>query len=535
MTRRARFDAIVVGSGLAGMMTALELALARPRLRRLNVAIVSHGTLGERTSSAWAQGGIAAALGDDDTPALHAADTVAAGAGLVERRVAARLAADAPHAIERIASLGVRFDRDDATHYALGREAAHSRRRILKAGGDATGAELVRAIARAVRDCANVTLFEGARALDVVCAGRAVCGLVVRDAGGSVVTLGTPAVVLATGGLGGLYRFTTNPTSSRGSGIAIAARAGARLADLEFVQFHPTALDVASDPLPLVTEALRGEGALLLDECGARIMTQADPGRELAPRDIVARRVFAVAQRGGQAYLDARAALADTFPLRFPTVFAACERFHIDPRTQPIPVVAAAHYHMGGVAVDLEGRTNVPGLYACGEVAAGGVHGANRLASNSLLESVVYPERIARDIGAYLEAAACAERAAHEIPEHPQAAGAAASLAPRCASASVGPAAFDAIREEMYRNVGVERDEAGLRRAVGRLRELGEAAASEEVRDAALVGEFVARSALRRRETRGSHVRTDYPQPATSQRHRSFYTLAERTTGLKTA
>jgi L-aspartate oxidase len=518
------FDAIVVGGGLAGMLTALEL-------RPLSVALVSYRSLGELTSSAWAQGGIAAALGDDDSPALHAADTVAAGAGLVERRVAARLAADAPHAIERIASLGVHFDlaasaeggaARERTPYALGREAAHSRRRILRAGGDATGAELVRAIAEAVRTALHVTTVEGARALDVVVREGAVAGLTLRHRGGALETLRSGAVVLATGGLGGLYRFTTNPRSSRGTGIALAARAGARLADLEFVQFHPTALAVPADPLPLVTEALRGEGATLIDGTGERVMAGIDPALELAPRDVVARRVFAVRRAGGRVFLDARTAVGAHFPERFPTVFAACRRFGIDPRSDLIPVVAAAHYHMGGVAVDLDGRTSVAGLYACGEVAATGVHGANRLASNSLLESVVYPERIAGDV-----------RARHRslrsfgLPEHGP-----AEAAPYVAASLEE---WNVLRDEMYANVGVERDEARLAHAVERLRTLGEQTRSEDVRDAAMAGALVAHAALGRRETRGSHVRTDYPSSVPRESHRSFSTLADLSVAAGTA
>jgi len=500
------FDAIVVGGGLAGMLTALEL-------QPLRVALVSYGRLGESTSSAWAQGGIAAAVGDDDSPALHAADTVAAGAGLVERRVAARLAADAPGAIERIASLGVRFDRADAAHYALGREAAHSRRRIVRSGGDAIGAELVRATAAAVRDGATIECFEGARARDVVLdeAGR-IAGLTLRHASGSSETLVAPAVVLATGGIGGLYRFTTNPTLSRGTGIAIAARAGARLADLEFVQFHPTALDVPCDPLPLVSEAVRGEGALLVDDAGERIMAGIDPALELAPRDVVARRVFAAGEQGRRVFLDARDAIGESFPARFPTVFAACMRFGIDPRRQAIPVVAAAHYHMGGVAVDLQGRTNVPGLYACGEVAATGVHGANRLASNSLLESVVYPERIARDVRA--DAGRSIGRTGRAQSE----------LGPPIAAPV---AAWNELRTEMYRNVGVERDESRLFGAAARFATLAADNPSEEFRDAATVSALIAHAALLRRESRGSHFRVDYPARVDAERHRSFLSLAD--------
>ncbi len=527
------FDAIVVGGGLAGMMSALEIARALGDDPRARVALVSYQKLGESTSSAWAQGGIAAAVGEDDSPALHEADTIAAGAGLVERRIAARLTAEGPAAIERVASLGVRFDRDGSSaRYALGREAAHSRRRILRAGGDATGAELVRALAIAVRANATITTIEGARALDVVLDGPHACGIALAHAAGETSLLVSENVVLATGGIGGLYRYTTNPMSSRGAGIAIAARVGARLADLEFVQFHPTALDVPSDPLPLVTEALRGEGAWLVDETGARIMAGIDPALELAARDVVARAVFATSQRGGRAYLDARDAVGTQFPDRFPTVFAACRRFAIDPRTSPIPVVAAAHYHMGGIAVDLDGRTDVPGLYACGEVAATGVHGANRLASNSLLESVVYPERIARAIAT--------DRAAHPRVEAVVGSDARQAIAAYGAMARDASTFADAasmedeareistIRDIMYRCVGVERNENDLARAGNALRALGDASASREVRDAALVGELVARAALRRRESRGSHARSDYPHLAGTDARRSFTTLADR-------
>jgi L-aspartate oxidase len=500
----AAYDAVVVGGGLAGMLTAFEL-------RPLRVALVSYRSLGELTSSAWAQGGIAAAVGDDDSPSLHTADTVKAGAGLVERRVAARLAADAPNAIARIASLGVRFDRDAESHYALGREAAHSRRRILRAGGDATGAELVRAIVEAVHGAPWIVPLEGARALDALLdEDRRVAGVLVRRADGRLERIATRALVLATGGAGGLYQFTTNPRASVGAGIAIAARAGAKLEDLEFVQFHPTALDVPTDPLPLLTEALRGEGAQLVDERGARIMEGVDPALELASRDVVARRVFAVRAAGGRVFLDARA-LGEELPERFPTVFAACRLHGLDPRVDLIPVVAAAHYHMGGIAVDLDGRSSVSGLYACGEVAATGVHGANRLASNSLLESVVYPERIANDVRAYLPTVP----PPHDLGREPEG-------ARPYARAVKGQ--WSALRHEMYANVGVERDDAGLAHALEAFRETAETSPSEELRDAATAAALIASAALRRRESRGSHMRVDFPETAGRPGH-SFSSL----------
>jgi L-aspartate oxidase len=366
----------------------------------------------------------------------------------------------------------------------------------------------VRALVEAVRSSGTIERLEGARALELLVRDGCMNGIVVRHAGGACETLASGAVILATGGIGGLYAYTTNPRASRGAGIAMAARAGARLADLEFVQFHPTALDVPSDPLPLLTEALRGEGALLIDGAGARIMAGIDPALELAPRDRVARRVFALRQAGIRAYLDARH-LGDELPTRFPTVFAHCSRFGMDPRTQPIPVVAAAHYHMGGIAVDLNGRTSIAGLYACGEVAASGVHGANRLASNSLLESVVYPERIAVQV----KLQPARTQSAQEAPA------ADAEIAPQ-------PEAWRILRAQMYDNVGVDRDEARLQQARAAFQALA-SNPDRELRDAALVASLIAHAALRRRETRGSHVRRDFPASEPQEEHRSFLTLSE--------
>ena len=501
-----RFDAIVVGAGLAGMLTALELQPKR-------VALVSYGSLGQWTSSAWAQGGIAAAVGDDDSPALHAADTVAAGGGLVERRVAARLAADAPHAIERIAALGVRFDRDDAAHYALGREGAHSRRRILRAGGDATGAELVRAVALAVHACERIVCFEQTRALDVVLdVDRAVAGLTVRVAGGDVRTLSAPVVVLATGGLGGLYRFTTNPTSSRGAGIAIAARAGARLADLEFVQFHPTALDVPSDPLPLVTEALRGEGALLLDARGERVAASDGSELELCSRDVVARRIFALRRAGERVALDARHVAAGRFAERFShgvrCVYAVRHRSapRTDFRSFPLrTIIWAASRSISPGARAFAASMRAARLRRRASTARIGSR-ATRCSSPSCIPS-----------------ASRADVASHAFRVS------AVGQPPLAYAPPVdgSPAEWAALRDVTYAGVGVERDETGLSNAIERLCAIGDATASDDVREAAVVGALVAHAALRRRETRGSHARSDHPEPSQAERHRSYSTLAD--------
>jgi L-aspartate oxidase len=418
----SRSDVLVLGAGAAGLSAALGCA-------PLAVTVLTKARLGPQGgggASAWAQGGVASALGDDDTPALHAADTLAAGAGLNDPAIVELLAGEGPRQMRALLALGARFDRDASGRLALGREAAHSRRRILHAHGDSTGAEIVRALLAAVRRAPAIQLVDETFALDLALAGappvrtplagaplagaplRVVGVLALHPAegpggrpGGRRVLHLARAVVLATGGLGQLFLHTTNPREATGDGLAMAARVGARLVDLEFVQFHPTALAGAAaggEPLPLLTEALRGEGAVLIDDRGTRFMSEEHPDRELAPRDVVARAVWRRLAAGRQVFLDARAAVGERFPERFPTVYALCRQRGLDPRREPLPVAPAAHYHMGGVAVDANGRTSLPGLWACGEVAATGAHGANRLASNSLLEALVFGARVAADL-----------------------------------------------------------------------------------------------------------------------------------------
>ncbi|MGB6920115.1 MAG: L-aspartate oxidase, partial [Methylovirgula sp.] len=371
---------VIVGGGIAGLMTALSLAPAP-------CVLLSKAPLGAETSSILAQGGIAASVGPDDDPALHIADTLAAGDGLCVGPVVERIIRAAPAAIEGLERFGVRFDRGPDGTLLLGLEAAHRRKRIVHAGGDSTGREITRALTQAVRASASITVIEGLAARRLVVEDGAITGLLVYGLGGSSL-LRTSRIVLATGGVGGLFMHGTNPVGSFGQGLALAARAGAALADLEFVQFHPTALDAPGFRLALISEAVRGEGAILVDEEGTRFMADT-PRAELAPRDVVARAVWRHMNEGHRIFLDTRRARNLDFAARFPAVTALCRTAGIDPVREPIPVRPAAHYHMGGIKVDIEGHTSIDGLWACGEAACTGLHGANRLASNSLLEAVV--------------------------------------------------------------------------------------------------------------------------------------------------
>ena len=483
---------IVVGAGIAGLSAALRLSAFGP------VRLIAAQSLGAGAATGWAQGGMAAAVGADDSPALHAMDTVAAGDGLVVAEAASRIAAAAPGAIGWLSDLGAGFDRDARGAFKLGLEAAHSRRRIVHAGGDSTGAAVLAALAAAVRRTPGIEVSVLRLRRLLIDADGAVGGVLATDPAGRSVLLRGARVVLATGGVGGLFPHTTNPLGATGAGLTAAALAGAQLADLEFVQFHPTALAVDLDPMPLVSEALRGEGARLVDETGATVMAGYARG-DLEPRDVVARAVHAVWSRGGEVGLDARH--VDSFARRFPQIAAACAASGVDPQARPIPVRTAAHYHMGGVAVDAAGRASIAGLWACGEVASTGLHGANRLASNSLTEGAVCAVALAQDVAAASDRAGaihCVPRASPDVDAEP-------------------------VRRIMAK-VGVVRDAAGLDDAVGRLAALAQGGG--DAADPALAGLLIATCALRRTESRGAHRRADYPQ-TNAQPTRSLMTMAD--------
>ncbi len=567
---------VIIGAGLAGLMAALHLA-PEP------VLVLSAAPLGEQAASGWAQGGLAAAVGADDSVELHLADTLAAGDGVCDADVARRIVADGASLVDELGRLGARFDRDGSGRIGLGLEAGHSRRRIVHAQGDASGREILRAVVAAVRRTPSVVVWEGVRATRLVMRDGAVAGVVVRAADGAARVVRSNRVVVATGGSGGLFEHSTNPAGALGGGLMLAARAGAALADLEFVQFHPTALDVvpaadlvgvaagrgqaaavggaaderaadgsaanrraagggatdggatdggatgphaadgrasgrhaadmgaagrraanvggrsAHAPMPLVSEAVRGEGAVLVDETGVRFMAGVDawPRAELEPRDVVSRAVWARMQAGHRVFLDATACLGARFATRFPSIAAMCLAAGVDPAVQPIPIRPAAHYHMGGIAVDAEGRSSVAGLWAAGEAACTGLHGANRLASNSLLEAAVTGRLVARSVAGVTAGRAAAVASVEAAPE--------GDLA--------------AVRAVMSRHAGVLRDEAGLNEAVSVLAPMEG--------DAAALGLMMCVAMRRRTESRGGHWRTDYPARSGAWARRATLTLDE--------
>ena len=509
-------DLIVIGSGIAGLVCALSLAP-----RRVTLITKTDGLAGG--SSFWAKGGIAAALGPGDSPSAHARDTLAAGAGLSNPKRALGLARDAADGLQLLIDEGVPFDRALDGSLELAREAAHKHARVVHAGGDSTGEILVSSLARRVTHSSHVEVLDNTFAYELVVTKGRVAGIVTlcRDKGWSFHR--STRVILATGGIGMAWWHTTNPSESTGDGLAMAARAGARLADLEFMQFHPTALAVGGDgaSLPLLTEALRGAGALLIDEHGSQFMREEHPSAELAPRDVVARAIHERIAAGESVFLDMRPVIRDGKADSFPQAIEAARQAGLDPAEEPLPVTPAAHYHMGGVQTDPAGKTSIPGLWACGEVATTGIHGANRLASNSLLEGLVYARRVAKDV-----AVSPGDQITSDVS---------APRVPTGMPISIDKTAThrDVARKLMSRYVGIARSADGLEHALQELtrldRELdgidGDAHYDEilrrsEARNIVLVARLVTLAALRRKESRGAHFRYDFPEASARWRRR---------------
>nr|WP_321445243.1 L-aspartate oxidase [uncultured Cohaesibacter sp.] len=506
-------DVIIVGGGLAGLFCAYKLA-PRP------VTVISAAPIGEGSSSVWAQGGIAAAVSEGDSVEAHLEDTVSAGAGIVDESIARLMVSSAADRILDLLEVGVPFDKDLRGKLKLSREAAHSANRIVRVSGDMAGASIMQALIKRVLDLQSIRIVSGYQAERLYMNGRYVEGVIARKRTGSetesisTVLFPARAVVLASGGSGHLYRVTTNPIESKGDGIAIAARAGAVIADPEFVQFHPTALDFDKDPAPLATEALRGHGAHLIDNNGHRFMLDEHPDAELAPRDIVARAIHRQVEEGKGAFLDCRDAIGESFPEDFPTVFAYAQAAGLDPRKDPLPVAPAAHYHMGGVLTDAMGRTTLDGLWAAGEVTSTGAHGANRLASNSLLEAVVFASLVAEDINRQFHGPKLHVwepfKSEDQLPGAQQ------------------PAKdVKKLRTTMSRYVGVERTGEGMEKALRIIAKLEKKAVSDGFRNQLVTAKLITAAALQRVESRGGHYRTDYPTPNKAWEKRTYMTLKQ--------
>ncbi len=492
---------VIVGAGLAGLFTAIKLA-------PLNVVIVASKKLGSGTSSQWAQAGIAAAMGKSDSILSHLKDTIDVGGGIVDEKIAELVITNGPSRVNDLIALGVPFDKDTNNELILRKEAAHQHNRIVSVRGDMTGKKIMETLTQIVKKSDHIRVIEGYNATELHQIDGKIQGISIQKEN-KVELINSNCVVLATGGIGQLYKITTNSKEALGDGVGMAARAGAVLSDMEFVQFHPTAFDIGIDPAPLATEALRGEGALIVNAKDERFIYNSHKDGELAPRDIVARSIFQEQQKGQKVFLDCRGDLGNRMINDFPTVYQLCRNSGINPREDKIPISPAAHYHMGGILTDENGKTNIEGLYACGENACSGVHGANRLASNSLLEAIVFGDIISKDIKENMNKSIPNKEVRIDITK----------------SKSLSILKLQELRSIMTEFVGVERDQEGLEKAYSMVKDIyTEYTKNGFLNNSLITSLLIIQSALARKEHRGSHYRKDFPKLNKKLNSRSFIT-----------
>ena len=492
---------VIVGAGLAGLFTAIKLA-------PLNVIIVASKKLGSGTSSQWAQAGIAAAMGKSDSILSHLKDTIDVGGGIVDEKIAELVITNGPNRVNDLIALGVPFDKDANNELILRKEAAHQHNRIVSVRGDMTGKKIMETLTQIVKKSDHIRVIEGYNATELHQIDGKIQGISIQKEN-KVELINSNCVVLATGGIGQLYKITTNSKEALGDGVGMAARAGAVLSDMEFVQFHPTAFDIGIDPAPLATEALRGEGALIVNTKDERFIFNSHKDGELAPRDIVSRSIFQEQQKGQKVFLDCRGDLGNRMINDFPTVYQLCRNSGINPSEDKIPISPAAHYHMGGILTDENGKTNIEGLYACGENACSGVHGANRLASNSLLEAIVFGDIISKDIKENMNKLMVYNKVRIDITK----------------SKSLSRLKLQELRSIMTEFVGVERDQEGLEKAYSRVKDIyTEYTMNGFLNNSLITSLLIIQSALTRKEHRGSHYRKDFPKLNKKLNSRSFIT-----------
>ena len=493
-------DVVIVGGGVAGLTVALNLA---PR----KVCVITKSSLGVNTSSSWSQAGIAASIDKDDSNQQHLDDTLKTAKGLADEAVVKKIVSESANVIKDLENIGVKFDKNPDGSFNLGLEGAHSHKRIVGSKGDSSGIEIMRGLINEVEKSEHITVLENISIDSIMHEENTIYGVIGRFTDNNIpnnhVVIQSSHIVLATGGLGGIFANTTNPRSSYGEGIALAAQVGATLSDMEFVQFHPTGLDFGLDPTPLATEAIRGAGAHLVNQNNERFMLGVHPEVELAPRDIIAQNIFQQLDQGNSVFLDCRNTIGGNFETRFPQVHSYCVRAEINPEKDLMPIIPVAHYHIGGVKTDLTGRTSVEGLWCCGEVAATGVHGANRLASNSLLEALVFGKIVAQEINKQPFKQQSDVVSSSFIKTYKE----------KTRSKIRARKFIWQLRSTMMRNLGIVRNQTSIFKGLTEIIRIERESRglSAKLNDMILVSKFIIVGAMKRAESRGCHLRFDYP------------------------